>query len=190
MKRFLDKLHPRQIVLAIVTLTVVLGALLVLYGVFPAYDAWRSLSSQLKLQSLEHDQLSANLAAREYVNDQFKKLGLEVRQLKSDQIALSQFLRDVEALARHPSLTVINMKPMTVDDRGACKIYPVRLSVAGKLQEVLQFVSDMTNRPTVVGLDGFSLRGIQGSNRVECTLSIWMVRLVSHADAEEGRKNG
>lgn len=93
-------------------------------------------------------------------------------------------------LARHPSLTLINMKPLPVDDRGTYKIYPVKLAVAGKLQEVLQFVSAMTNRPVVVGLDGFSLRGIQGNNMVECTLSIWMVRLSGGPAAAGGRRNG
>ena len=190
MTGLLSRLQPRQRVLAVMTLTMVLGAALVNYVVLPVYDEWRGLSSQVELEALEYRKLTANLEARQYVNAEFGKLGEEVWQLESDQITLSRFLRDVEALARHPSLTVINMKPMPVEDKGSYKVYPVRLSVAGKLQEVLQFVSDMTNRATVVGMDGFAIRGIQGSNMVECSISIWMVRLVSGRGTAEGTAHG
>ena len=187
MTDLLRKQRPRQIVLGTITLNVVVCAWVVHYFVLPAYDEWRSLSSQAYVQAQEYAKLTANVAVRDSVEEEFKKLGPEIEQSESDQITLSQFLRDVEVLARLPSVMVINMKPLPVEDKGTYKIYPVRLSVAGKLQEILQFVSGVTNRPVVAGLEAFALRGIQGSNMVECTVSVWMVRLVSPPDVGADR---
>jgi hypothetical protein len=89
MKKLLQKLQVRQAVLAVVTLTVIVSALLVGYGVFPAYKVWRSLSARTVMLALEHDKLNANLAAREYVDEQFKRLGADAGQQESDQITLS-----------------------------------------------------------------------------------------------------
>jgi Tfp pilus assembly protein PilO len=70
------------------------------------------------------------------------------------------------------------MKPLPVQAEKTHKTYALNLSMAGKLHEIIQFVTDVTNRPTITGLKGFSLRAIQGSYMVECQLSLWMVRLI------------
>ena len=187
MIRGLRGAHPRRMVLGVIAATIVVGFFLVQSFVLPAYDEWRLLGSRLKAQAEEYESLASNLAIRTSVDAELKKLGPHAEQSASDQITLSQFLRDIETQAHQPSMTVINMKPLPVRDEGTHKRYPVRLAVAGKLQEVLQFVSDILNRDVVAGLDAFSIRGVQGSNMVECTLSVWMVTLVDHSSPNDAR---
>ena len=184
MRSLLYSLSPRQIVLAGITGTVVLCAMIVGRSIFPVYDEWQEMKSLVRLQSLEHDRLSRNLAIKQEVEEEASRLKPSVYQLESDAITLSQFLRELEVLGRHPSMTLSNAKALPVEDKGAYKIYRVRLSVAGKLQEILQFVSDMTSGNTVVGLEGSALRGVQGGAMAECSLSMRMIRLVPRAADE------
>jgi Tfp pilus assembly protein PilO len=86
-------------------------------------------------------------------------------------------------------MMVNNTKPLPVENNGTHKIYKVRLSVAGKVQEIAQFVSALTHSEWIVGLEAFQLRGVQGHNMIECSLSVWMVRLIpvaAVAPAAEG----
>ncbi len=178
MNKLIRKFKIREILLFGLTILVAVCGLAARHYIVPAYDRWQALRSLVHVRAIEHAKLTANLAVRESVNRQFESLGPKVRQTNSDQITLSEYLRDLETLARHPSMTLINMKPLPVEQEETHKIYRVKLSVAGKLPEILQFISDVTNGPTITGLKTFTLRGVQGSNMVECSLSLWMIRLI------------
>jgi len=185
MRTFLEKLaaQPRQLVLLWLTVLVVVVALAAVYWVFPTYDAWRDLRCGAQMEAVEHARLKANLAMGQRVDEQFQQVAPKAFQDASDQITVSQFLIELETLARLPSLTLINARPMPARQQGSCKTYAVKLSLSGRLHEILQFVSQVTSGESIVGLEGFSLRGVQDRHLVECTLNLWMVRLL----AEPGR---
>jgi hypothetical protein len=92
---------------------------------------------------------------------------------------------------KRPSVRVVSMKPQPVKATRACRDYHVKLVLAGRLQEVVQFVSDMTGGPMVTGIDGFSIRGIQGAGAVECSLTLQMIRMTAgvRGQAEPSSRN-
>jgi len=185
MRTLLDKLTapPGRLVLVWLTVTVAIVAVAAVYWVFPTYDAWRELRRDVAMQSVEHARLKANLAMGQRVDEQFRQVGPQAFQDASDQITVSQFLVELETASRLPSLTLINARPMPARRQGPCKTYAVKLSLSGRLEEVLQFVWEVTSGDAIVGLEGFSLRGTQDRKRVECSLNLWMLRLL----AEPGR---
>lgn len=171
--------NPRQAVLLILTVLVAVGALVVGHYLVPAYDEWNTLRQTLYLQVSQHASLARNVMIKDSVAKQFQALDPEMQQTDSDHVTLSKFLRELETMrARNPSIILINAKPLPVKSEATHKLYRIKLSVAGNLTEILQFVSDLANGPTVTGLETFSLRGVQGNNVVECSLSIWTVRLI------------
>lgn len=172
------RLSARECSMVVATGMTIVGVLVFQQWLLPVYDQWSALRDLVAVQANEHAKLVHNLSVKEEVDARFADLGEAAIQTKSDEITLSQFLRDVEAAARLPSLVLINMKPMPIEQKNYVKIYPVRLSVAGKMQDVLKFVSGLLHGSTVVGLESFSIRGVQGGHSVECTLSFWMVRLI------------
>lgn len=178
MRNPLHSLNARQIVLAAITGTVIASALVLQHGVLPAYDEWQLFQAKADQQAAEFARLSRNLAVRESVEEVFRKLGPEACQTASDEVTFSQFLRDLEAIRRAPSLTVVNAKPLPVVDAGAYKTYRLRLSVAGKLLELVKFLSELTGSKMPVGVEGFTLRGVQGASMVECSFTVRMVALV------------
>jgi hypothetical protein len=184
MKSPLNNLEDRQIVLMWITGAVVACALIAQGWLLPALEDLKSARSLARAQQQKYARLKENIKIRQRVDQQFGTLHSRSFQRQSDQITLSGFLRDLESMARHPSLTLVNMKPMPVKNEGSFKTYRIRLAVAGTIQDILRFVSDLTGQDYSAGVESFSLRGIQGGRMAECSLSIRMIRLVSEPPRE------
>ncbi len=191
LKTWMSDLEPRRAALLAVLGTILLGMLICQYSVLPAFNQWRTAKASVEIKASQYARLAQNLAVKQSVQDRIKELPPEAYQLKSDEITLSEFLRNVEAISYLPSMTLINAKPLPVEDQGAYRIFRMKLSVAGKLEELLRFLFKLTTGKTPVGLESFRLRGVQGSELVECSLAIWMVRLTpeltSGSDARQAR---
>jgi Tfp pilus assembly protein PilO len=173
------KISLRELLIIGITGLLVIAGPFTQRWILPAYDQWMNLRSQVDLQAVDHAKLTANLAIKDSVNQQYQKVAPKTTADVSDQIVLSEYLREIESFARHPSMTLVNMKPMPVKTEANYKIYRVQLAVSGKLQEILQFVSDATHSSSITGLESFVLRGAQGDNMVECSLAFRMIRLTS-----------
>jgi len=177
MKDFLSQLDLRQTVLGFITAAVLLTALVIHHYVIPAYDQWRDLRTQVELQATQYERLRNNLTVRDDVDRQFEALSSSIRQLNSDEITISHFLREIEAILRAEDVALINAKPLPTEEEEAYKIYKVKLSIAGKLQGMIRAVSEMTTGAAATGLERFVLRGTRGGDVVECSLCLKMIRL-------------
>lgn len=174
-------LTEREWVLGLTILGISTTALLLRGLVLPAWNRAAELRAEATRLSGEHDRLTNNLAMKPSVDEEFRRLGPHAFQRESDQITLSSWLRELEAPANRPGILLGNMKAQPVKSDRASKVYRIRLSVSGSLQEILQFVSEANNGASYTGLESFSVRGIPGLNMVECVLSLRMVRLLSDA---------
>ena len=168
--------QPRQWVLLVITLSVVISAWLIQSVLLPRWDDYRTDRRQVQAMADRHARLSHNLRVRREVEREYSKLQVDLIQTKSDEITLSQFLRNLQQAADRPSLTIVNMKPGNVERDRSLKTFPVKLAVAGNLQEVLGFVGALSENRDAVGLGKLSIRGTHGVNQVECSLELWMVR--------------
>ena len=175
------KLTARETVLLAAVACAAGGFILLRNLALPSYREWRDLEAQLQAQALEHTRLARNLAYKQSAEDEFARLAPEAFQTESEQMTLASWLRELEATARRPSLVLVNTKPLPVRRERGYVSYAVRLSVSGRLAEVIQFISDAANGATITGLSSFSMRGVQGSNNVECTFGLRMVRLMPDA---------
>lgn len=177
MKFTLGKVDNRRIILLGIGGAIIMLILFATEVLSPALDRLTVKRTSVENGFAQHGRLIKNVSVRDFVEREFANLGEGAFQNESDQITVSQFLRDVESLARQPNMTLLNMKPMPVKAKGQHKIYRVRLSAVGKLQDIVKFVSSLTNRKYITGLSSLSIRGVQGHGVVECAFSIWMVRL-------------
>jgi hypothetical protein len=188
------RLTTRETAVVAVALSAVAAFVLVRSVVVPSYREWRELQVQLAAQSPEYARLAQNLAYRESADEEFGRLPTEAFQAASEQITLAAWLRDLEATARRPSLVLVNTKPMPVRHEDGYGVYTVKLSVSGRLPEVLQFVSEAVNGAAVTGLSSCSMHAVQGSNGVECSFDLRMVRLAparaSSPDVPAGPSTG
>ena len=170
-------LTVREKALAVVTALVLLGWPAYQQLIRPSIEQWQSLRDQLYLQQMQHGKLQRNLAVRGEVERQITGLGAPAWQQESDEVTLSSFLSELEVLARRPTLRIVSMNPSAAKDSATHKVYPVRLTVAGRGPEVAMFVAELTNGQTVTGLKSFTIRGLQGGELIECTLNLRMVKL-------------
>ncbi len=186
-----SNLNSRQNVLVLLTAAFLLTAVIVNYYLLPLYDRFVSVRLIVNAKAHKEARLARNLKVREIVDEQFDKYGGQIEQAESDQIAMSNFLRGVETAARYPGMRIVNLKPLPVISEPTHQFLRVQVSVEGKLEDVIRLVSSTGRARTVTGLESFSLRGVQGTSRVECTLKMRTVRLMSqsrhgpHADSRQ-----
>ena len=183
----LDTSNVRRVALFATAALVVLCAYLCNALILPAYDELASLRSLAESRALKHARLTGHLAVSDVVKERFDALADRVRQADNDEVTLSRFLLDLETAARHPSISIVNIKPFPVQNEGTHKVYRVKMSVAGKLQDVTRFISDVTNGNSVVGVESFSLRGVQGVSMVEFAAVLRMIRIASSAPPNRDR---
>lgn len=171
----------REYLIAVALGLVVLVSLAFLKFLRPAAYRWQTLRELASTQEVEHHRLHGYLRLQEEIGKRVKSLGPAVEQSDSDEITLSNFLRKLETLAHHPSLTLINMKPESVKDEGGHKIYSVKLSINGHLQGMVRFIANVTGGNEVTGVEAFSLRSVRGQILAQGSFSLWMVRLAPKA---------
>lgn len=176
-KRSIRQLKDREWAMLLIAVGALALLLVYRFWLLPAYRQLSHARAQVQAQVANDQRLRSNLAARDSVNKTFASLGDHVFQQQSDQLTLSSWLRDLEALARRSSLNLMNMKPQPVQREPSYQVYGVKLSASGQLPQILQFISAATHNDAVTGLESFSLRGLPSGNMVECSLSLSMVRL-------------
>jgi hypothetical protein len=170
-------LAPREVVLAYVAGTLAAAALLFVLLLRPAYDELVRQRQRVHAQRVELEQLQSNLAVGRDVEQIFATVA-PAAVAESDFRIFSAFFRQIDQVrARFSSLRTVNLRSLEVQDAGPYRVYPARITVDGQLPEVVAFVTELTHRPSAIGIDGFSVRGTQGLGLVECTLSLRSVQV-------------
>lgn len=178
MNWFPERINERQIAAIVMSATILLSAIIIHYAIIPTYGNLRLLRQSVQTNVKRLAVLSQNIMVRQSVDEKFSQIGKKTIQTETDEITISQFLREIEELARKPNVMLINMKPTAPKGTETVRQYEVKLSVAGRIQDVLQFLHALTTADSIVGLRSISLRGVQAGQRVECSLTIWTVRLL------------
>ena len=119
--------------------------------------------------------LAGFLDMEQDVKQRIADLDKDLWQTESDQITLSGYLGRIEQIARRPGIRRLHCQPAPVEHRASQTVYPLHITLAGTLPEVVRFARELVNGSTVVGIRSFSVRAAGGYQQVTCTLSIWML---------------
>ena len=180
------RLNPRQVALIVLMILFSLSIVTIDSYILPAYEEMDSARTSMHSLAAQYLRLTSNLAMSENIATEFQGLEKGVKQVDNDQITLSNFLRDLETQARLPHITIVNIKPLPIENKPTHKVYRVKISLAGRLQDMLQFMSNVSNGQKIIGFDSFSLRGVQGGlGRVECTLLIRKINVMYKKQTKE-----
>jgi hypothetical protein len=164
--------------LAIPALILVLALPVLRYLLLPAYDQWKMGRENVWLLSQTLSRLNHNLSVEDEAHRQFQSLAPEAWQTESQQVTLSRFLSGMESLANTSGVTVTSAKPQVVIAEKTQNLFRVKLTAIGRLPDQLRFFSSITSGAEPTGVEGFSLRGLQGGDSVECSSTLLTVRLL------------
>jgi hypothetical protein len=120
--------------------------------------------------------LRRNLDDAKTVAQELSKLQDPPRQREPEQVIMSRLLRDFEEAAHLPSLRLLNMKPMPVEQSKNFRVFRVKLSASGEMADVVRFVDRATQGRSAKGLDSFWMRGTP-AGKIEVGLDFRMIDL-------------
>lgn len=174
-----DVVNSRTQILAAVFLGSLILFLSIHYWIKPRIDNLSELSDERTELQKSYEVFSHNLTIRPELEKRFKDLQNATPDANTDEVVLVSFLKDLENFSKYPTLTLVNMKPMEAKTESGNRIFRVRMSIAGKLPDLLQYVGDLSKSPRIIGIEGYSIRATQGDNIVECTVTFWMIKVLS-----------
>lgn len=207
MNGILRRFSTREWVL--VGLTLMVGIIMPLYALL-LLPQWRRLDqvrTEASLLETELIELQSNLSIREQVDVLYQQANIEPLPAdKSEHIITSDLLRKIDTIrANYPSLSVTNIRPLLPPEAsragkssnnsrnvtettsrggdapgGGGRIYLVRMTVSGKLPEIVDFVTSLTHQRVLIRLDSYTLRGVQGVNLVECKMQLGRIGFPGH----------
>lgn len=171
----LTRLSPRTRLIGVSLLlaTAVTVACLLLIG--PSVTQLQVLRSDVRNQAGKYRDLELNLKKAEGLDADSLQRAMEAVQTENNEAALSTFLRRLEGAARYPSLRIVNIRPSEVEEKDSFLRYSARVTVAGRLDEVVQCVADLTAKGDI-GVESFTLRAKQRAGDVEAILLLSSVR--------------
>jgi hypothetical protein len=120
------------------------------------------------------------LKRRDGLTPDFEELCLGLEDGGTEQANLSTFLKTVEQCARYPSLTIAGMNPLRVEQVDNFSHYRVKLLVSATLPDLIRFISDLTQKSAVTGIDTFRIRAIDSGRAVECSLTLHTIRFLKN----------
>jgi hypothetical protein len=173
----LRNLTPREVMLFALVAFAATAFVALRWIVVPTFRDWRETQSRFLSLSREHARLLRNLAYKQSAEEQSRLLPPQAILVESEQLTLATWLRDLEVAARRTGVTLNSTKPMPVLQEGGYKVFGVRVSLSGRLPDVLKFVSEVVSGPSVVGIQSYTMRAVRAPNNVECTLYLRMVRI-------------
>ena len=168
-------LTQREQSLAVATGFVILCTVAWRVVLLPTWDRWQEKRAAWITANVEHATLIRHLDAADAVTAQMAALEDACFSDATDQITLARFLKRIETLQGRVVLG--NMQSLPIESGRHHRRYPVFLTLAGRLVDIVRFVDTVTHGPAPVGVDSFTLRGVRAGHGVECALRVWMVRI-------------
>ncbi len=182
-EKILKKIGPRQKMALVVFALVLLCVYVVDDFIFPAFDELAKTRSRAEASAAELAKLKANLEAGKGLEETMRAYRKRLVQTEKDEVVLSTFAKNLEEKARYPSMHIVNMRPEnTVREKGSCKLYGVKMALVAELSDLLAYLGEIMGEAgegDVVGLESVNIRGIQGGSSVECSFTVYLVRIPS-----------
>jgi hypothetical protein len=182
----------RELFLLAATTFVTLTLIVALGLVRPTYRHWRDEREHLNAVITKYVKLAHNLTQNDLIKDATAELESAPVQKDSDQITLSEYLRNLEAEGTRQKVELVSMRPDPTEQRNGYKLYRVHVVAAGRLPEVLRFVESASR-----GRDGlsageiaeFAVRSVASGEAVECSIYLVSIRLTPEGVAGRSSKS-
>jgi hypothetical protein len=165
-----------RLLLSLVLLLVVAGGAWYL-ALRPAYRGWSSARQRVDARASELLRLSNNLGLKGDVERQLAELPPDTWSSDVEAVTLARFLTQLETLARESKVVATGTRAEGVERERGAALYRVRLSVEGRLPDLIGFMSRVTGEQYPTGIESISLRSARGGDAVDCTVTLVSVRL-------------
>ncbi len=141
--KFLKKLNRREKRLLVITIVILGGISLYLYGIEPLWIYWNSLDSTIDNLHKQLQRSQIILSRAHTIESRYtiyeKKLALE----GSDQEKTAEILKNIETTARSNRVHINDIKPQQIRDEEFYKFYVIELEAESDIMSLAQFIYDL-----------------------------------------------
>ena len=170
---FVAKLSKRERLIFYVTVAVVgLGAL-DKFILSPILHKISHLTEVIVQQEEEIKQSLIILSEEKRIDEETKAYKSFLSPAKTEEKTITEFLKEVENIAKESSVYLIDMKPTIKSEEAASTKYFVRLNFEAQMEQVMNFFYHVSIFNQLIKIEDFQLRPkTEGSSIISCDMSV------------------
>lgn len=166
------KLSQRERLIAGVTATVAVGALVYLYAIEPAAAAWLEVHDRAEEAQHEAQDLKSLIQDKDNIELEYRKLRGAVAQAASEEELTIALLREVDQLAAGCGLQISSAKPLQVSRGQNFDRIAMELQAYGNANQAVQFLQRLQSEEHLLTTDSITMLVGRGEAPVTVTLHI------------------
>lgn len=154
---FLSRLSKRERYIVYITVVVVISILFDKVVLSPIIERINKLNREIFIQEKRLEKSLRILAQEELITSEYKKYTQFIRQSRSDEEEIAEFLSDIEKLVRKSSVFLADIKPGSVITAGPYRKYTVEIKTESKISYLADFIYQLEESPRLFRVKDFRL---------------------------------
>lgn len=166
----------REIRLAIITVTVLLGTALYAYVAEPVFASWIEVRSEAIKAAGELAEIERLVANRDTIERDFQKYAGAITTGTSKEMLQIDLLREIGEVASASGLRVTTIKPLRLQPTGGLQRLPVELHAVCAGHEFVQFLQAIQESDHLLRAKDFNV--VVGRGQPPLTITLTLSKLV------------
>jgi len=169
----LTQLSKRERLLFLATISVVALAGLTNFVISPIAKKWRRLNTQLSTLETKLNRYSIILAQQKVIENRYKVYADNLKIKGSNEEAQAAVLQEIESIARTAGISLTNIVPSNLEDKGFYRKFQVRLELESNILSLSRFLYEIKKSQQLLGVTKLSISAKSGStDLLRCSLDL------------------
>jgi len=170
---FVSRLAKRERTIFYITMGVISLVLLDRIILSPILTKMGELSEIIDIQEEEIEQSLLIVSQEKRIEGETDLYASYLSKPQAEEKAITEFLQDVETLAKKSSVYVVDIKPSIKAIEGATVKHYVKLDFEAQMEQVINFFYNVSNFEDLIKIEGYQIRPKStGSSVVICNISV------------------
>ena len=170
---FVTKLSKRERTIFYVTIAIVGLGFMDKFILSPIFKKITHLTEVIDEQEKEIRQSMIIVSEEDRIEEETKIYKSYLSASQTEEKAITEFLKEVENIAKQSSVYLVDMKPTAKSEDGASTKYFVRLNFEAQMEQVMNFFYYVSMFQQLIKIDEYQLRPkTEGSSIISCDLLI------------------
>jgi len=116
------------------------------------------LDREIEIQKMKLLKARATAGGKEQILKDYNDFGVYLKLKGSDEEVMSEFLKEIEKLARESSVSLSEIKPRSTENKGNFKEYAVEVHTEAAMSQIFDFLYRLDNSVLLLRVQKLSLK--------------------------------
>ena len=165
----------REKVLAVVTMSVVLGAAIFIVVIEPQLKEHKARLMRMNQLRLKLTKMKGDLLVKDRIDSVYAQIEPLIASSGTDQQEISLFTRELSDLYSKRNVRTRTIKILPLTNEEFYRRLSVRIEMSGHIREILNFIASIEKHPSPIRIEQFDIKSREIVDNVEASFVITKV---------------